>query len=256
MKHSDRTGIGGRQEAFPRTDWAQVLRARTLTPGRRQQAVGAVAEQYWKPVYCYLRRKGKDNEEAKDLTQGFFCEVVLGKDLIQQADADKGRFRTFLLTALDHYVGMEWRKGNRLKRRPEGGVIPLDAFDEPPAVPAGNATPEEAFAYAWASRLLDEVIDDVEAGCREDGYEKHWEVFRQRVLEPLLSGASQPSLAQLCDELGIGDTGQASNMGTTVRRRYKLAIRRRMREFVDSDEEVGQEIRELMKILSKGGAGG
>jgi len=158
MKDSDKTEMGGPHEAFPGTDWAQILRARTLNPDRRQQPVGAVAEQYWKPVYCYLRRRGLGNERAKDLTQGFFCEVVLGKDLIQQADCEKGRFRTFLLTALDRYVGMEWRKETRAKRRPPGGVIPLDAFEDPPPVPAGNAGPEDAFAYAWASRLLDEVL--------------------------------------------------------------------------------------------------
>ena len=63
-------------------------------------------------------------------------------------------------------------------------------------------------------------------------------------------------IRQLCDELGIGDEAKASNMGITVRRRFKVALRRRVREFVDSDEKVDQEIRELMEILSKGGAGG
>ena len=256
MKDSDKTQIGGPHEALPGTDWAQILRAGTVSPDRRQQPVGAVAEQYWKPVYCYLRRRGLGNERAKDLTQGFFCEVVLGNDLIQQADCEKGRFRTFLLTALDRYVGMEWRKETRAKRRPPGGVIPLDVFEDPPPVPAGNAGPEDAFAYAWASRLLDEVLADVEAGCREAGLETHWEVFRRTVVEPSQSGAEQPSLAQLCDELGIGDPAKASNMGITVRRRFKVALRRRVREFVDSDEKVDQEIRELMEILSKGGAGG
>jgi len=254
MKDSDKTEMGGPHEAFPGTDWAQILRAGTVSPDRRQEAVGAVAEQYWKPVYCYLRRKGFGNEDAKDLTQGFFCEVVLGKDLIQQADSEKGRFRTFLLTALDRYVGMEWRKQNRAKRRPPGGVIPLDAFEDPPPVPAGNAGPEEAFAYAWASRLLDEVLQDVEAGCRESGLAKHWEVFRRTVVEPSRIGAHKPSLAQLCEELGVEDRDQASNMGITVRRRFKVALRRRVREFVDSDGKVDQEIRELMEILSRGGA--
>ena len=94
-----------------------MLSARTGDDVHRKEAVGAILERYWKPVYCYLRRKGHDNEAAKDITQGFFCDVVLSRNLVPQADPTKGRFRTFLLTALDRYVIDRHRKEAAQVRR-------------------------------------------------------------------------------------------------------------------------------------------
>ncbi len=104
MGKYDRTELGGQGGAFETTHWTEILSARTLDENRRKATMDKLLGRYWKPVYCYLRRKGRDNETAKDLTQGFFQEVVLGRDLVQKAESQKGRFRTFLLTALDHYV--------------------------------------------------------------------------------------------------------------------------------------------------------
>ena len=95
--------MGGSGNQFPNTVslWSQFIRARTSDESRRRAIMGRLADAYWKPVYCYLRYKGYDNERAKDLTQGFFCDIVLERDIFQQADLDKGRFRTFLLTTLN-----------------------------------------------------------------------------------------------------------------------------------------------------------
>jgi len=250
----DRTTLGGGNESFKATRWTDILRARTLDATRRREAVGGVANQYWKPVYAYLRRRGFNNEVAKDLTQGFFQEVVLGRDLIQKADPQKGRFRTFLLTALDHYVSSVHRGEVAQKARPKEGLLRLEATGFPDVPdPRHGADPEQAFTYAWASQLLDEVIATVESACRESGQGKHWEVFRRTVLQPILAGAEVPPLSVLCTELGLESERQASNMKITVKRRFRTYLRSRVRELVDSDEEVEQEIRDLMAILSRGG---
>ena len=123
MARRDRTEMGGTNEAFDTTHWTTIFSARTLDDGRRRESVERLLGRYWKPVYCYLRRKGHDNEAAKDLTQGFFQEVVLGRDLVQKAESQKGRFRTFLLTALDHYVTSVYRADAAKKRRPEEGLV-------------------------------------------------------------------------------------------------------------------------------------
>ncbi len=256
MKESDKTQIGGSKEAFERTRWTEILDARTMDADRRRRAVGEVMARYWKPVYAYLRRKGMGNEEAKDLTQGFFAEVLLGRELIQRADRARGRFRTFLLTALDHFITSDHRKKAAGIRRPEGGVLALDAMaDGPPPVPAKSAKPDEAFTHAWALQLLEEVLEAVEAACRQAGQAKHWEVFRRTVAEPALSGAEVPALSQLCEELGIEGPGRASNMNVTVKRRFRSVLRARVRESVASDDDVEAEIRDLMEILSRSRAG-
>jgi len=254
MTARDRTGAGGRNGAFQKTHWSQIVRARTNDPGRRREVLGDILGRYWRPVYWYLRRKGYNDEDAKDLVQGFFQEIVLGRDLVQHADQRKGRFRTFLLTALDNYARDIHRRQSAGKRSPEGGLARLDAMGAPAISDPLQATPEEAFHHAWASKLLDEALADLEQECRSAGKEVHWAVFQARLLLPIREGAEPPSLSALCAEHGIADEKTASNMVVTVKRRFQTAFRRRIRETVSSDQEIDAEIRDLMEILGRGGA--
>jgi len=254
MKPDDKTSMGGAKEAFTTTRWSQIRRAQTQHDGRRQAVLGGLLARYWKPVYCYLRRKGHDNEAAKDLTQGFFHEVVLGRGLIQQADHTKGRFRTFLLTALDRYVTSVHRAQTAKKRLPKEGLLSLDGFDSPSVPePSHTATPDEAYNYAWACTLVDQALAELEQECREGGKATHWEVFRARVLLPIADNVTRP-LPGLCAELGIENESKASNMLVTAKRRFRAILRRLVRQFVHSDAQIDEEIRELMGILSGSGA--
>jgi len=255
MGRYDDTSMGGSHNGFQATHWPDILAARTFTDQRRRELVGAIIGRYWKPVYCYLRRKGYANAKAKDLTQGFFQEVVLGRELIQQADRQKGRFRTFLLTALGRYVASIHRAEGARKRRPEAGHIYLEGIDwSGTPLPTDRATPDQAFTYVWASALLDEVIAAVEAGCSKDKQETHWAVFRARVIRPIREDAEPPSLEKVCADFGIPNEKAASNMITTVKRRFQRTLRVRVRQFVATDDEVDVEILDLMRILSGGGA--
>jgi len=257
VARKDDTEIGGQNEAFGPTQWTVLDGARTTDPERRRKAVAAVAARYWRPVYAYLRQKGMGNEDAKDLTQGFFVEVVMKRKLIQRAAREKGRFRTFLLTALDRFAASDHRKKTAGIRRPAGGVLPLDAMAAgAPAIPEKAASPAEAFSRTWASSLISEVLDEVEAACRQAGQATHWEVFRSTVVAPALLGAKAPALSDLCEELKIATKSKASNMNVTVKRRFRSILRTKVRALVGSDEELEAEIRELMEILSHPGAVG
>lgn len=256
MKREDDTFIGGAGRSFKTTHWTEIVRARTEDDIRRHEAVAHLLCIYWKPVYCYLKRKGYDNERAKDLTQGFFQEVVLGRELILKANRTRGRFRTFLLKALNNYVASVHRAETAKKRRPDEGLVSLDAADsEVIPVPVQDATPEQAFHYTWASTLLDEVLSEVEERCRDAGKGLYWDVFNTRLLGPIMEGCEAPSLGEVCGKLGISDEVKASNMIVTVKRQLQSAIRCRMRQFVDSDEDVDGEIQDLMEMLSWEGAG-
>ena len=250
------TSIGGPGNAFQTTRWSAIRDAGTLDEQRRRLSVDNLIKKYWKPVYCYLRRKGYGNEIAKDLTQGFFHEVVLGRELIQQADQAKGRFRTFLLTALDRYVTSVHRKETARKRRPEHGMVQLESevLSNMPRAQS-QRPPEHVFNYVWATELLDQVLAEVRQEYCGTAKETHWKVFQARVLAPILDGAEAPPLADLCDKHGIEGESRASNMIITVKRRFGVVLRRCLRQFVQSDSEVEDEYSELIEILSKGSAG-
>jgi len=249
------TSMGGAKGSFETTRWTQIQRAKTHDEERRQASVNNLLGRYWKPVYCYLKHKGYSNEDAKDLTQGFFHEIVLGRELIQQADQTKGRFRTFLLTALDRYVTSVYRKQTAKKRLPEHGLAQLDDA-KLSDMPIANLKlcPDQVFHYAWATNVLDQVFATVKKEYYTTGRAAYWEVFQATVVAPILDNTEAPSLTEHCEKYGIESEKKASNMTITVKRRFSTALKHHLRQFVDSDSEVEDELRALIEILSKGGA--
>jgi hypothetical protein len=251
MNVQDRTSMGGSHEAFFTTEWSVIERIRDSDTPSSMALINDWLRKYWKPVYCYLRRKGYDNEQAKDLTQGFFQEIVLERSLIDHAEQSRGRFRTFLLTALQQYVAGVHRKQSTQKRRPKGDLVGLDELEldgqlEAPA----HFSPEESFHYAWAAQLLDSILEEMREKCRADGMFIHWQVFHDRVLQPIIQNTDPPSLAEICQKYGIDDTSKASNMIVTVNRRFQAEFKRHIRRSVIQDSDVESEFQDLMQIFS------
>jgi RNA polymerase sigma-70 factor (ECF subfamily) len=246
----------GWNEPFPTTNWTDILDVGLGDEARRQAALEKLSVTYWRPVYYYLRCKGHDHEEAKDLTQGFFHEVVVGRHLVQQARREKGRFRTFLLTALERYAVSAHRAATAKQRLPEGGLLRLEEIDSLKDEHLFRyPTPSDAFDYGWALALLDQVIAQVAEECHERGKDVHWEVFQAKVLQPILTNVERPSLVLLCEKYGIRNNITASNMIVTVKRRFQSVLRRHVRYFVSSESEVDDEIRHFMRILCRRSAG-
>ena len=252
MKYDEKTDIGGVAEVFLTTHWSIIENVGSSDDDRNQALIGLLLSKYWKPVYCYLRRKGHDNEQAKDLTQGFFLEVVLGRSLIQKADQSKGRFRSFLLIALNRYL-ITARTGQAAQKRiPKSKLIPLEVIDSADLRQAASElTPEDSFNYAWVSSLLEQVMEEVEAKCHEDGKTVHWHVFQDRVLEPIMDKTELPSMKEICRKYAIGSEAKASNMMVTVKRRFQTALRGHLRSLVVSEEQVDEELAEIMRFLPK-----
>jgi len=253
-KRDDETKAGRWDGAFHTTHWTEIFDARSGDEPRRQAALQELLGRYWEPVYCYLRCKGYDSEAAKDLTQGFFHKVVLGRGLFARADRAKARFRTFLLSCLDRYVAKVHRAETAKQRMPEGGLVSLEHIDwlNVPE-PVHYTTPSEVFDYAWASALLDEVLVQVGRKCRQTGNPTDWEVFRARFLLPIMQNAESPPLADLCEKYSISNKAKASKMILRVKRLFRAALRRQVRQFVDSDGEVGEEIPYLMRVFFRSG---
>ncbi len=251
-KRDTDTAMGGTRKEFPKTPWSDIRSAKTHDETKQRAIVDNLINEYWKPVYCYLRRIGYANEPAKDLTQGFYDEIVLGHDLIKHADQSKGRFRTFLLTALKRYVVSAHRRETAKIRLPKDGVGRIAATEMQNLVAErSEVTPEDVFYHAWAANLLDQVISEIKGEYCKSGKVVHWKVFRARILSPIFTNAKAPSLKKICMTYGVESEDQVSNMIVTVKRRFHRILKRRLRQFVRSDLEVEDEFNGLLKILSK-----
>jgi len=248
----DKTTMGGPEERFQTTYWTEILNARTLNETRRKDTVNELIRKYWKPVYCYLRRKGNSNEVAKDITQGFFHEIVLGRELIPRADQTKGRFRTFLVTALNRYASDVYRKETAGKRFPESSIVSLESNDLTNLIKThSELRPDEVFNQVWASEVLDQVLNDVRENCLSSNKEAHWKVFNAKVIKPILDNAETPLLSEICAEYGIDSERKASDMIYLLKRQFRFAMTRYLRQFVESDSEVDEEFHEILEILSR-----
>jgi len=252
MKHDDMTDMGGVGKAFLTTHWSIIENVSSSDDDKNRALIGLLLSKYWKPVYCYLRRKGHDNEQAKDLTQGFFHEVVLGRSLIQKADQSKGRFRSFLLIALNRYL-ITARTGQAAQKRiPKSKLVPLSAIDVPELRQAtSELAPEDSFNYAWVSSLLEQVLAEVEANCHKDGRTVHWHVFHDRVLGPIMEKTEPPSMKEICLKYAVESEAKASNMMVTVKRRFQTALKSHLRSLVVSEDQVDEELAEIMRFLPK-----
>lgn len=244
--------MGGEDGRFHTTCWTVISNSQISPEEQNRLIINDLLGTYWKPVYCYLRRKGHGNEPAKDLTQGFFQEIVLGRDLIKQADKAKGKFRTFLLSALDRYVIDMHRFENRAKRKPDGQIFQLDDLDMPEeSLAITDITAEEGFNCALVSQMLDEVISEVQDECSRTGKEKHWLVFTEKVLDPILNNTKVPSLADICQKYDIENETRASSMILTIKRRLRKYLRLHLQRIIGSDSAVEEEISEILKIFTR-----
>ena len=249
MVYRDRTDIGGERETFLTTHWSMIQGVK-VQEDKDRALVGLLLERYWKPVYCCIRRKGYSNEQAKDLTQGFFHEVVLNRKLVERADPSKGRFRSFLLHALNQYLIDDHRREDAQKRIPRAKLVSLDMTD-PPSLPQAvtELDDEQCFMHAWKADLLDRVLAELKAWYRDQGMDTHWCVFQARLLLPSLHDTEAPSLTDLCEQYGIDNEVKASNMLGTVKRRFQTVLKAHVRQTVLSGEMAEEELRDLFKFL-------
>jgi RNA polymerase sigma-70 factor (ECF subfamily) len=251
MNFDDYTDMGGVRDEFLTTHWSVIENVGLSGDEKNRALIGLLIEIYWKPVYCYLRRRGYGNEQAKDLTQGFFHEVVLGRKLIEKAEQTKGRFRSFLLVALNRYVIDVQDEKAAQKRIPKNKLVSLDRIGslELPE-PIAKLEPEDTFNYAWISMLLEHILEEVRGKCFEEGKTAHWNVFNDRVLQPMIENIAAPTMKEICDKYGIEDGIKASNMIITVKRKFQTVLKQQLCKSVISDLQVDDELDEIVRFLS------
>src|SRR5437870_12012156 len=156
---------------FATTHWSVVVAAGLDESAPARNALETLCRVYWFPIYVYVRRKGYGPDDAQDLTQEFFAQLIK-KEHLRLADREKGKFRTFLLATLDYFLAREWSRAHRQKRGGQFSFISLDQQTPEERYrlePADSDTPEKKFARQWALAALKQTMDALERECEANG---------------------------------------------------------------------------------------
>lgn len=232
--------------AFATTRWSRVVRASSLSEPDGQEALAGLCQEYWGPLYHFARRKGHSPQDAQDLTQGFILSL-LENNGIALANRERGKFRTFLLSAFCNYLANEHRRSAAQKRG--GGKAPIswDAECEEGFLQQASdrMTPELQYEKSWALALLDRVMRRLRSE-----YENAERLPLYEAIQPYMSGAEgRPGYAQLGAGLGMGESAVTVAMHR-MRRRYGELLREEIAQTVTSTQEVEDELRHLMHVVS------
>ena len=233
---------------FLSTQWSMVLRAaQTLSDDGAMRAMSNLCETCWYPLYAFARRQGLDQEQARDATQGFF-ESILEKRGLRGADPSLGRFRSFLLGAMKHFLINQRRAAFTQKRG--GGAIHL-SIDEEAAEgryrleQADTLTPELTYEKRWAEDLLERVLTRLREECDADGRAGRFAVLEVYLVE---SKGTVPC-SEAAAQLGITENAVRSAVHR-LRERYRAIFRDEILRTVNDESEVEDEIRHLLDVLA------
>ena len=227
---------------FPVTQWQVVREAADVRPAERSKALGDLAAVYWRPVYGYLRREWSlSHDDARDLTQDFFASLA-ERNRLTAVSQDKGKFRSYVMAALDNTARMDHREKSAAKRG--GGIAPLalDAIEgfEPPAA----ESPEDVFQREWAGTILDDALHELEAECRTAGHEAGYRVFLARDVEA--GPDDDVGYEALSRRFGL-KPAEVTRALFNARKRLRELVAARIRDTVSSPEEAEAEMRELFQ---------
>ncbi|MGB0582358.1 MAG: RNA polymerase sigma factor [Limisphaerales bacterium] len=236
---------GKSPHAFVTTQWTQLRNAANSQAENYETALNRLCEEYWYPLYAYVRRSRRDVEEAQDLTQGFF-EFLLSKNAFKQVDQKRGRFRTFLLCSLRNFLNQQHRDANRLKRGGGQLKVPLeweDAEGRYSNEPPDEDSPDRMFDRSWAQTLVQIVTKRLRLEYEKDGEQDRFEALRFTIDDP-----GTTNYGEAAKQLGLTETG-ARTAARKLRLRFRDLLVETISDQVEDPEDVDQEIRHLMAAL-------
>ncbi|MEA1951619.1 MAG: sigma-70 family RNA polymerase sigma factor [Planctomycetota bacterium] len=262
-----------RRDRFATTQWSVVVSAGGSHTSQSRRALAVLCESYWFPLYAFVRRAGHSAEDAQDLTQEFFARL-LADNTLTVADRQRGRFRSFLLGAMKHFLSKQRRRQRALKRGGGRAVLSLDFHDGEGRYgmiePADHLTPERLYEKRWAMTLLDLVL-----GRLRDEYHAAGKLELFDGLKPFLAGrrnradpdsdktpeeparqalpltSATPTYQEVGKELDMSE-GAVKVAVHRLRRRYRKLLVEEIARTIDGPETLENELRDLMAALSSG----
>ena len=231
---------------FVSTRWSLVLAANRDSSPDRDNALAFLCTTYWHPLYAYVRRRGYSAADAEDLTQEFFARL-LEKDSLRTASRDRGRFRSFLLASIKHFLANEWDRANAKKRGGGAFHVSLQTAGAESLFEADLAqelTPEQLFERRWALTTIECVLARLESEFKRAGKS---DLFQN--LKSHLTGSGTSTYAQLAHQAGITE-GAVKVTAHRMRRRFRDLLRAEIAETLMEADEIDDEIRYLMAVIS------
>lgn len=242
--------------AFATTRWTVVVRATGPDTTHARVALEELCRAYWRPIYAFVRRQGHATHEAQDLTQEFFARLLAGGSLVR-VDAARGRFRSFLLVALKHFLANEWDKVRALKRGGGVRIVPLEtelgsdragvalADGIQAGLASEAANPERAYDRQWALALLDRVLERL----REEHVRAGKSAWFEQLRETLTAERGALPYVALGARLGLSE-GAVKVAVHRLRQRYRELLRAEIADTLEDPAQVEEELRHLFAALS------
>ena len=231
--------------AFTTTHWSVVLEAQGESPAAKE-ALENLCRTYWRPIYGCVRRQGTNPEEAKDITQGFFAQILERKDF-QSVRQEKGRLRSFLLASVKHFMANERRDAAAIKRGGGRALIPLDgieSYDSSEFDRSDMLSPALLYDRRWAFTVLDRVF----ARLREESQRSLNPPLLQRLNTLLSDEPERPSQADIAREFGMTENA-VKQAFHRLRQRYRQLLREEVAHTVATPAEIEDELRHLIAAL-------
>jgi RNA polymerase sigma-70 factor (ECF subfamily) len=232
---------------FVTTHWSVVQKAGGDATALARDALEKLCTAYWLPLYAYVRRKGRDEHEAQDLTQEFFARLLARNDFAG-LDPNRGRFRAFLLASMNHFLAKEWRKAATLKRG--SGQVPLSldttmAEQRYGAQAAVEAPPERLFDRRWAETVLERAGQQLREEFTREGREAQFRELNVFLSAPAEAGG----YAAVAARLNMTEAAVAKSV-ERMRRRYRDLVRQEIAQTVGTSAELDEEMRYLLEVLA------
>lgn len=253
---SDSSGLKGNfpQRNFATTHWSMVLAVGDGSSTTSKSALEKLCESYWYPLYSFVRRKGFDANGAADLTQGFFASLIERNDF-ETIRKEKGRFRSFLLAAIRHFIANEMDHANAAKRGGNVSTFSIDANSAESKYknelnefePSHEVTPENSFERTWAIAMIENVHSLLRVEFVKNGRET---LFDR--LQIFLTGSNQqnaPTYRELAEEFEISESAIKVNVHR-MRQQFRELLRAEIAHTVPSESEIDDELKALFVTLS------
>ena len=248
MPKKKRERVGpSRRPQFATTHWTVVLAAGQSSSVQQKQALEILCQSYWFPLYAFLRRKGYDNHQAEDYTQGFFAHI-LEKHGLQRADPRYGKFRSFLMIRLKGFLSDERDRSQALKRGGGKKILPLNfqnAEGQYTLEPADRLSPEKLFEKSWAMTVLERTMDRLEADMTQKNRHKLFEHLKVY----LTTDKDVIPYQSMADELDMTE-GTIRVAVHRLRRQYRKLLRDEVAQTVGDEEKLDEEMGCLFAALA------